>query len=66
MIRYQKSPSAPSIRPGRKGLISVSTSSSLAADSTPSRRNSALNPISKGSPVKATGSVSRDSPTSCV
>ena len=51
MIRYTKSPvSGDSIRPGRSGLISFSTSSSDSMLSSPSRRNSGLKPISNGSP----------------
>ena len=51
MIRYQKSSPSAVIRPGRSGLISFSATSSAATDSMPSRRNSALKPISIGSPV---------------
>ena len=50
MIRYQKSSASPWIKPGRNGLISLSVISSSETDSIPSRRNSALKPISSGSP----------------
>ena len=52
MIRYQnESSSADVIRPGRSGLISFRRTVSLRTASTPSARNSALKPISSGSPV---------------
>ena len=52
MIRYQnESSSVDVIRPGRRGLISFSLTVSLRTESTPSARNSALKPISSGSPV---------------
>ena len=51
MIRYLKSSPAAWIRPGRSGLISFRVISSSLTDSSPSRRNSALKPISSGSPV---------------
>ena len=67
MIRYTKSPvSGDSISPGRRGLISFSTSSSESMLSSPSRRNSGLKPISNGSPWKGTGIASLASPTSGV
>src|SRR5262249_483207 len=67
MIRYRKSslPSAWST-PGRSGLISRKRSVPPGTDSIPSRRNSALKPISSGSPANETGSDSSASPTSCV
>ena len=59
MIRYQnESSSADVIRPGRSGLISFSRTVSPRTESTPSARNSALKPISSGSPVYAAGSDS--------
>src|SRR5581483_6061716 len=61
MIRYQKSSAGPWISPGRSGSISRSRSSSPDADSIPSRRKSALNPISSGSPSKRSGRDSRAS-----
>ena len=66
MIKYEKFSSADRSRPGRKGLIRRSAISSVATDSSPSRRNSGLNPISSGSPENGTGSDSFASPTSCV
>src|SRR4029077_3863636 len=67
IMRYTKSPlSGDSIRPGRSGLMSFRTSSSDSRLSSPSRRNSGLKPISKGSPWKGTGIVSLASPTSGV
>ena len=52
MIRYQnESSSADVMRPGRSGLISFRRTVSLRTASTPSARNSALKPISSGSPV---------------
>ncbi len=51
MIRYQKASPSALIRPGRSGLMSFSWTPSALTDSSPSRRNSALNPISSGSPV---------------
>src|SRR6187431_3139270 len=62
MIRYWKSSSSERIRPGRSGLMRRRSISSASTDSTPSRRNSALNPISSGSPVNGAGIVSRASP----
>src|SRR5262249_29474097 len=51
MTRYVKS-SASSVRiAGRSGLISFIFTSSPSTDSSPSRRNSALKPISSGSPL---------------
>src|SRR5581483_10923920 len=64
MIRYQNASPSAVISPGRSGLISFRSISSDGTDSSPSRRKSALKPISSGSPVYATGSVSRVSPTS--
>ena len=66
MIRYVKSSPSPWSTAGRSGLISFRRTSSPSTDSSPSRRNSALKPISSGSPVNAAGSDSRASPTSCV
>ena len=53
MIRYQNESSADVIRPARSGLISFMRTVSPRTDSTPSARNSALKPISSGSPVYA-------------
>ena len=50
MIRYEKFSASERRRPGRSGLISRSAISSVSTDSSPSRRNSGLNPISSGSP----------------
>ena len=66
MIRYVKSSLSPWSTAGRSGLISFSRSSSPPTDSMPSRRNSALKPISSGSPANGAGSDSCASPTSCV
>src|SRR5438105_1949968 len=66
MTRYVKSSPSPWITAGRRGLMSFTRTSSLSSSSRPSRRKSALNPISSTSPVYATGSDSCDSPTSCV
>src|SRR5262249_21849576 len=67
MSRYRKFAHPSAWRtPGRKGLISRKRTVSPATDSIPSRRNSALKPISSGSPTKETGSDSSASPTSCV
>src|SRR5215218_8980479 len=66
MIRYRKSSVSPWMSPGRSGLMSLSLTVSSTTDSRPSRRKSALKPISSGSPAYATGSDSRASPTSCV
>lgn len=52
MIRYQNESSpAAVIRPGRNGLISFRRTVSPVTESIPSARNSALKPISSGSPV---------------
>jgi len=64
MIKYRKSSPSPWSTAGRSGLISFSRSWSPSTDSIPSRRNSALKPISSGSPLNGTGSDSRASPTS--
>ena len=66
MIRYEKFSASERRRPGRSELISRSAISSVSTDSSPSRRNSGLNPISSGSPENGTGSDSFASPTSCV
>ena len=66
MTRYVKSSPSPWSTAGRSGLISFTRTSSPSIDSSPSRRKSALKPISSGSPVNAAGIDSRDSPTSCV
>src|SRR5439155_10466543 len=66
MIRYRKSSLSPWSTAGRSGLINFSRTCSPVTDSTPSRRNSALNPISSASPPNETGSDSRASPTSWV
>src|ERR1700691_2569944 len=64
MIRYTNlPPSGDSIRPGRSGLMSLSTSSSDSTLSRPSRRNSGLKPISNGSPEEGIGRSSLASPT---
>ena len=51
---------------GRSGEISFNRKSSALIDSIPSRRNSALKPISIESPENCTGTDSFASPTSCV
>ena len=51
MIRYQNESSEEVISPGRSGLMSFNRTVSPRTASTPSARNSALNPISSGSPV---------------
>ena len=51
MIRYRKSSLSPWMRPGRSGLMSFRRTVSSVTDSRPSRRNSALKPISSGSPL---------------
>ena len=66
MIRYQKLSSGETTSPGRNGLMSLSCTLSVDTASSPSRRNSGLNPISRGSPAYSIGIDSRASPTSCV
>ena len=51
MIRYQNASPSALRSPGRSGLMSFSWTPSDVTDSSPSRRNSALNPISSGSPA---------------
>ena len=53
MTRYVKSSPSPWITAGRSGLISLKRTSSPSIDSSPSRRKSALNPISSVSPENA-------------
>jgi len=50
MIRYRKSSDSPRMSPGLSGLMSLKRTASSATDSRPSRRNSALKPISIVSP----------------
>src|SRR5262249_54714682 len=51
MPRYVKSACSPGRTAGRSGLISLKRTSSPSIDSRPSRRKSALKPISSVSPV---------------
>jgi hypothetical protein len=55
MTRYVKSSPSPWITAGRRGLISFRRTSSPSIDSRPSRRKSALKPISSVSPENAAG-----------
>ncbi len=64
MIRYENVSPGEVMSPGRSGLISFSSTVSDCTASSPSRRKSALKPISSGSPVYGAGSDSRVSPTS--
>src|ERR1044072_1680694 len=55
MIRYQKLSSGAAISPGRSRLMSLSCTVSPATASSPSRRKSGLNAVSRSSPEYSMG-----------